>query len=380
MINSMNSDIKNKTDVCILGIESSCDETAAAVVKNGREVKSNVIASQIEIHTKYGGVVPEIASRKHVEAVTPVVRQALEEAQMTLQEVDAIAVTYGPGLVGALLVGVSFAKSLAFATGKPLIGVHHIEGHICSNYIQYPELTPPFVCLVASGGHSHLTLVKDYGVYDILGQTRDDAAGEAFDKVARVLGLGYPGGPAIDRAAREGDPKAFDFPRAKIPDAPYDFSFSGLKSTVLNLVNQYRMKQNGAEAGDGLPVNNIAASFQQAVVDVLTQHTMEAVRDTGVKKVAIAGGVASNTLLRESLEAACRAEGCDFFRPAPVLCTDNAAMIAGAAYFELQRGIRHDMSLNAKPNLPLGERERRFHGVNMQTPGKKNVTGESAHA
>ncbi|MBR0090865.1 MAG: tRNA (adenosine(37)-N6)-threonylcarbamoyltransferase complex transferase subunit TsaD [Lachnospiraceae bacterium] len=368
MIDSMNQGKKDKTDVCILGIETSCDETAAAVVINGREVKSNVIASQIDIHTKFGGVVPEIASRKHVEAVTPVVAQALQEAGMRLAEVDAIAVTYGPGLVGALLVGVSFAKSLAFATGKPLIGVHHIEGHICSNYIQYPELTPPFVCLVASGGHSHLTLVKDYGVYDILGQTRDDAAGEAFDKVARVLGLGYPGGPAIDRAAKEGNPEAFDFPRAKIPDAPYDFSFSGLKSTVLNLVNRYRMKQGDDQTKDGLPVHDIAASFRKAVVDVLLQHTMEAVRDTGVKKVAIAGGVASNALLRESLEAACKAEGCAFFRPAPVLCTDNAAMIAGAAYYEMQRGISHDMSLNAKPNLPLGDRERRFHGVHMRRP------------
>ena len=353
----MGKNAEQTTDRIILGIESSCDETAAAVVRNGREVLSNVISSQIDIHTQFGGVVPEIASRKHVEAVSYVTAQALKEAGLSLEEVDAIGVTCGPGLVGALLVGVSFAKALAFATDKPLIGVHHIEGHICSNYIEYPELEPPFVCLVASGGHSHLALVKDYGVYDILGQTRDDAAGEAFDKVARVLGLGYPGGPAIDRAAKEGNPKAFDFPRAKIPDAPYDFSFSGLKSTVLNVVNQAKMREETLSAPD------LAASFQQAVVDVLTEHTMAAVRDTGVKKVAIAGGVASNTRLRESLEDACRAEGCDFFRPAPVLCTDNAAMIAGAAFFELQRGITHDMSLNAQPNLPLGDRERRFHGM-----------------
>lgn len=352
----------------ILAIESSCDETAAAVVSDGRKVRSNIIASQIDIHTLYGGVVPEIASRKHVESITGVVRHALTEASCGLDDIDAIAVTYGPGLVGALLVGVSFAKSLAFARGLPLIGVHHIEGHICSNFIEYEELTPPFICLVASGGHSHLVLVRDFGVYDIIGQTRDDAAGEAFDKVARVLGLGYPGGPAVDKAARKGNALAFDFPHAKIPDAPYDFSFSGLKSTVLNQVNRMRMKEDTPGAAP-LPVADLAASFQKAVVDVLCAHTMEAAREYGCEKVAIAGGVAANTALRKALEEACAAEGKTFYRPAPVLCTDNAAMIASAAYFAAAKNdaccdaATHpaDMRLNARPNLALGERERRFH-------------------
>ena len=347
------------SDINILAIESSCDETAAAVVCNGRQVRSNIIASQIDIHTLYGGVVPEIASRKHTECISGVVARALTEAGCNKDDIDAIAVTYGPGLVGALLVGVSFAKALAFAWEKPLIGVHHIEGHICSNYIEYPDLEPPFVCLVASGGHSHLVYVKDFGVYDIIGQTRDDAAGEAFDKVARVLGLGYPGGPAIDKAAREGNDGAFPFPHAKIPDAPYDFSFSGVKSAVLNLVNQMRMKDENAP----LPVADIAASFQRCVVDVLTEHTVSAAEQLGCDRVAIAGGVASNTCLRESLAAACTAKGYTFFRPAPVLCTDNAAMIASAGYYEFMKGMRADMSLNAMPNLALGQRERRFHNT-----------------
>ena len=347
------------SDINILAIESSCDETAAAVVTNGRQVRSNIIASQIDIHTLYGGVVPEIASRKHTECINGVVTRALTEAGCHKDDIDAIAVTYGPGLVGALLVGVSFAKALAFAWDKPLVGVHHIEGHICSNYIEYPDLEPPFVCLVASGGHSHLVYVKDFGVYDIIGQTRDDAAGEAFDKVARVLGLGYPGGPAIDKAARGGNDGAFPFPHAKIPDAPYDFSFSGVKSAVLNLVNQMRMKDENAP----LPVADIAASFQRCVVDVLTEHTVSAAWQLGCDRVAIAGGVASNTCLRESLAAACTAKGYTFFRPAPVLCTDNAAMIASAGYYEFMKGMRADMSLNAMPNLALGQRERRFHNT-----------------
>lgn len=356
------------SDVTILAIESSCDETAAAVVTNGRHVRSNVIASQIDIHTLYGGVVPEIASRKHVENINVVVREALREAGCTKDDIDAVAVTYGPGLVGALLVGVSFAKSLAFAWEKPLVGVHHIEGHICSNYIGYPELAPPFVCLVASGGHSHLVYVKDYGVYDILGQTRDDAAGEAFDKVARVLGLGYPGGPAIDRAAKNGNDGAYDFPHAKIPDAPYDFSFSGLKSAVLNLVNRMRHTSSRDAAGQSMPIPeetvcDIAASFQKAVVDVLTAHTIEAALKSGCGKVAIAGGVASNTCLRSALETACKENGLFFYRPAPVLCTDNAAMIGSAAFFEYGKGCVHEMDLNAMPNLALGLRERRFHNT-----------------
>lgn len=348
------------SDTTILAIESSCDETAAAVVTNGRQVRSNVIASQIDIHTLYGGVVPEIASRKHVEKIDAVVRMALKEAGCGKDDIDAVAVTYGPGLVGALLVGVSFAKALSFAWDKPLVGVHHIEGHICSNYIEYPALAPPFVCLVASGGHSHLVLVKDFGVYDILGQTRDDAAGEAFDKVARVLSLGYPGGPAIDRAAKNGNDTAYSFPHAKIPDAPYDFSFSGLKSAVLNLVNQMRM---GNKELTEQTVSDIAASFQKAVVDVLCAHTIEAARESGCGRVAIAGGVASNTCLRASLENACKENGLSFYRPQPVLCTDNAAMIGSAAFYEYEKGTRHAMDLNAMPNLALGLRERRFHNT-----------------
>ena len=381
-----------KKEIIVLGIESSCDETAAAVVADGRRMLSNVIASQIKIHQEYGGVVPEIASREHVGHIDGVVRDALKEAGCTLDDIDAIAVTYGPGLVGALLVGVSFAKALAFATDKPLVGVHHIEGHICANYIEYPDLEPPYVCLVASGGHSHLVLVKDYGTYEIIGATRDDAAGEAFDKVARVLGLKYPGGPSIDTAARGGDEHAFVIPHAKIPDAPYDFSFSGVKSTVLNLVNRYKMKsllkseqidnktqvigdanQKSEDAVLGkLPVADIAASFQRAVVDVLSEHIISAAQEYDVQKVAIAGGVASNSCLRETLEKECAAKGFSFYRPSPILCTDNAAMIASAGYFAYERGETAGMNLNAMPNLPLGERERRFHAQSIYGKNRRN--------
>ncbi|WP_029323061.1 tRNA (adenosine(37)-N6)-threonylcarbamoyltransferase complex transferase subunit TsaD [Butyrivibrio sp. AE3004] len=347
---------KNEKDITILAIESSCDETAAAVVRNGREVLSNVISSQIALHTIYGGVVPEIASRKHVEKINGCVRAALKDANMKLEDIDAIAVTYGPGLVGALLVGVSEAKALSFVTGKPLVGVHHIEGHICANYIEDKELQPPFMCLVASGGHSHLVYVKDYGEYDIIGQTRDDAAGEAFDKVARAIGLGYPGGPKVDAAAKLGNPEAISFPRAKTTEKSYDFSFSGLKSAVLNYLNQAEMK------GEEVNKNDVAASFQKAVVDVLTEHTMEAAKEYGCDKIAIAGGVASNSALRERLENECQSRGYTFFRPSPVLCTDNAAMIGSAGYYEYLKGARSGMDLNAVPNLPLGNRERRYHG------------------
>ena len=343
-------------DVTILAIESSCDETAAAVVRNGREVLSNIISSQIALHTVYGGVVPEIASRKHVEKINGCIRAALSEAGLSLQDIDVIAVTYGPGLVGALLVGVSEAKAISFATGKPLIGVHHIEGHISANFIENKDLEPPFVCLVVSGGHSHLVVVRDYGEYEIIGQTRDDAAGEAFDKVARAIGLGYPGGPKIDKAAREGNPDAFSFPQAKIPDAEYDFSFSGLKSSVLNLINQSKMQ------GQELNCNDVAASFQKAVVEVLAEHAIKACREYGYDKLAIAGGVASNTALRELCEKRCREENIRFYRPSPVLCTDNAAMIGAAAYYEYIKGVRFGLDMNAVPNLPLGDRERRFHG------------------
>ena len=337
-------------DVIILAIESSCDETAAAVVKNGREVLSNVISSQIDLHTLYGGVVPEIASRKHIEKINQVVEQALSEAHMTWDDITAIAVTYGPGLVGALLVGVSFAKALAFALKKPLIGVHHIEGHISANYIQNKELEPPFMCLVVSGGHSHLVKVKDYGEYEILGRTRDDAAGEAFDKVARAIGLGYPGGPKIDKISNEGNPEAIAFPRAKVADNEYDFSFSGLKSAVLNYLNSCEMK------GETVNQADVAASFQKAVVDVLVGHSMTALERYGFKKFAIAGGVASNTHLRAAMIEACEKQGVEFYHPSPVLCTDNAAMIGAAAYYEYQKGTRHGWDLNAVPNLKLGER------------------------
>ena len=337
-------------DINILAIESSCDETAAAVVRNGRTVLSNVISSQIDLHTIYGGVVPEIASRKHTENINPVVREALSTAGMKLSDVDAIAVTYGPGLVGALLVGVSFAKAVSFASGKPLIGVHHIEGHISANYIENKDLEPPFICLVVSGGHSHLVKVKDYGEYEILGRTRDDAAGEAFDKVARAIGLGYPCGPKIDKVSKEGNPDAIAFPRAKVEGSVYDFSFSGLKSAVLNYLNQCEMK------GESYVQADVAASFQKAVVDVLTEHSMTAIREAGMKKFALAGGVASNSALRASMEEACAKEGIEFYRPSPILCTDNAAMIGAAAYYEYLKGNFSTYDLNAIPALKLGER------------------------
>ena len=337
-------------DVKILAIESSCDETAAAVVVNGREVKSNIIYSQIALHTEYGGVVPEIASRKHIEKVNQVIDQALKEADSTLDDIDAIAVTYGPGLVGALLVGVSAAKSIAFAKDIPLVGVHHIEGHISANFIENKELEPPFVCLVVSGGHSHLVVVKDYGEYEILGRTRDDAAGEAFDKVARAIGLGYPGGPKIDRVAKEGNPEAIHFPRAKVDDGVYDFSFSGLKSAVLNYINQAQMR------GEEINVPDVAASFQKAVTDVLVEHSMDAVKAYGLNKFAIAGGVASNSSLRAAMKEACDRNGIEFYYPSPVYCTDNAAMIGVTGYYEYIKGVRSGYDLNAVPALKLGER------------------------
>lgn len=333
-----------------MGIESSCDETAAAVVKNGREVLSNVISSQIELHAEYGGVVPEIASRKHIEQINQVIETALVQAKTDLKELDAIAVTYGPGLVGPLLVGVSAAKAVSFATGIPLIGVHHIEGHISANFIENKGLEPPFVCLVASGGHSHLAVVKDYGVYDLIGQTRDDAAGEAFDKVARAIGLGYPGGPKIDRLSKEGNPDAIPFPRAKVEGSEYDFSFSGLKSAVLNYLNACRMREETVNAAD------VAASFQKAVVDVLTEHSLKAVEACGYDKFAIAGGVAANSFLRTAFEKECEKRGISFYRPSPVFCTDNGAMIAVAGYYEYEKGVRSGYDLNAVPNLKLGER------------------------
>ena len=337
-------------DVLILGIESSCDETAASVVKNGREVLSNVISSQIDLHTLYGGVVPEIASRKHIERINQVIRQALSEADVTLDDLDAIGVTYGPGLVGALLVGVAEAKAIAWAKKLPLVGVHHIEGHISANYIENKDLEPPFLCEIISGGHTHLVIVKDYGEFEILGRTRDDAAGEAFDKVARAIGLGYPGGPKVDKLAKEGNPDAIFFPRAHVDEAPYDFSFSGLKSAVLNYLNKAKM------TGEEVNRADVAASFQQSVIDVLVDNAMRAAKDYDMHVLALAGGVASNSALRKAFEEACAKKKIKLYRPSPVYCTDNAAMIGSAAYYEFINGRISGWDLNAVPNLKLGER------------------------
>ncbi|MCR5008756.1 MAG: tRNA (adenosine(37)-N6)-threonylcarbamoyltransferase complex transferase subunit TsaD [Oribacterium sp.] len=337
-------------DINILGIESSCDETAAAVIRNGREVRSNIISSQIAIHTEYGGVVPEIASRKHIEKIDDVISLALKEADCTFDDIDAIAVTYGPGLVGALLVGVAEAKALSFALNKPLVGIHHIEGHISANYIENKDLEPPFACLIVSGGHTHLVVVEDYGKYEIVGRSRDDAAGEAFDKVARAVGLGYPGGPKIDKAARSGDPHAIDFPRGTVADNPYDFSFSGIKSAVLNYINKAKMKE------ETINVPDLCASFQEAVTDSLVSRAIGLCKERGYKKLAIAGGVASNSHIRSKLESECAENGISFYRPSPVLCTDNAAMIGCAGYYEYLKGRRDGLDLNACPGLKLGER------------------------
>ena len=342
--------MKEIRDINILAIESSCDETAAAVVHNGREVLSNIISSQIALHTLYGGVVPEIASRKHIEKINQVIEAALAEAKMTLEDMTAVAVTYGPGLVGALLVGVAEAKAIAYGAKKPLVGVHHIEGHVSANFIEHPDLEPPFVCLIVSGGHTHLVIVRDYGEFEIIGRTMDDAAGEAFDKVARAVGLGYPGGPKVDRAAKEGNPHAIEFPRARVGGSEYDFSFSGMKSAVLNYINQAQMK------GEAISVPDLCASFQNAVVDVLVSRAVAAAKEFGYDKLAIAGGVASNSALREGMRKACEREGLKLYYPSPIYCTDNAAMIGAAAYYEYINGARAGWDLNAVPNLKLGER------------------------
>lgn len=330
----------------ILAIESSCDETAAAIVADGREVRSSIIASQIPLHAMYGGVVPEIASRKHVESVDPVVREALSQANLTLADVDAIAVTYGPGLVGALLVGVAYAKALAYAENKPLIPVNHIEGHVSANYIAHPDLEPPFVCLIASGGHSHIVRVDDYGAYTLLGQTMDDAAGEAFDKAARVLNLPYPGGPLLDKLSKEGNPMALQLPHVKI-SGRYDYSFSGLKTALINRVHALRQK------GDDIPAADIAASFQHAVVELLSDKAILAALDTGAETVALAGGVASNSGLRAAMARKCEQHGLRLLMPPPILCTDNAAMIGSAAYYRLMKRELADLDLNACPSLRL---------------------------
>lgn len=334
----------------ILAIESSCDETAAAVVVNGREVLSNIISSQIDIHKKFGGVVPEVASRKHIEAISAVIDEALEVAGVTFKDIDAVAVTYGPGLVGALLVGLQYAKALAYSLGIPLIGVNHIEGHISANFIQYKELEPPFVTLVVSGGHTFIVHMKDYGDFEVMGQTRDDAAGEAYDKVARAIGLGYPGGPKIDKLAKEGNENAIKFPRANFHEESLDFSFSGIKSAVLNYLNKLEMK------GESYNQADVAASFQKSVVDVLVDNAMKACKIKAVDKIAIAGGVAANSYLRNAMMKRGEKEGIKVLFPEMILCTDNAAMIGSAAYFEYLKGRVSDLTLNATPNLKLGQR------------------------
>lgn len=339
--------MEQKKDILILAIESSCDETAAAVVKNGRDVLSNVINSQIDIHKRYGGVVPEIASRCHLEAIDTVIDEALAQAGVTLDALDAVAVTYGPGLVGALLVGVSEAKAIAYAAKKPLIAVHHIRGHIMANLIAHKELEPPFLCLVASGGHSHIVHVKSYTDFSVLGRTCDDAAGEAYDKVARVLGLGYPGGPLIDKLAKEGDPAAVQFPRVRMAN-PLDFSFSGVKTAVINHLHKLEQK------GEAYNKADIAASFQAAVVDVLCSHTVQAALEAGADKCALAGGVAANSALRAQMERVCGEHGISFYVPPMALCTDNAAMIGCAAYYQYLCGDFAGLDLNAVASLELG--------------------------
>lgn len=334
-------------DVYILGIESSCDETAAAVVKNGREVLSNIISSQIVIHRKFGGVVPEIASRKHIENIMPVIDEALQQANVSLEDIDAVAVTYGPGLVGALLVGLSAAKSLAWATDKPLIGVNHLEGHVFANFLTDPELEPPFMALVVSGGHTALLKVTGYNSFEMLGQTRDDAAGEAFDKIARVMGLQYPGGPEIEKLALDGNLHAIEFPIAKL-DAPYEFSFSGLKSAVINYLHNQEQAKREVNRAD------VAASFQNAVVDALVQKAVRAMKDTGLKKIVLAGGVSANKTLQTTLAQAMTKIGAELVHPMPILCTDNAVMIACRGYFMYQAGIESPLDLNAVPSLKLG--------------------------
>lgn len=337
-------------DVYVLGIETSCDETSAAVVKNGRIILSNVISSQVELHSKYGGVVPEIASRRHLELIIPVIDQAVQEAGVDLNDIGLFGVTYGPGLAGALLVGLAAAKGLAFALNKPLVGVHHIEGHIAANYLEYAELEPPFMCLVVSGGHSHIVNVKDYDVFEILGQTRDDAAGEAFDKVARAIGLGYPGGPLIDKAAANGNANAVKFPRVYFEKNSFDFSFSGVKTAVINYLNSTTQKGLQFDTAD------IAASFQQAVIDVLVNNTISAAKSYDAGKIALAGGVSANSLLRKQMKNEGEKAGITVYFPKPVLCTDNAAMIACAAYYEFIIGKSHGLDLNAVPGLKLGHK------------------------
>lgn len=336
----------------ILSIETSCDETAVAIIEDGRRILANRIYSQIDIHQKYGGVVPEIASRNHIIKLPYIIDEALAESKLTLREIDAIGVTKGPGLIGALLIGLSTAKAMAYSLKIPLIGVHHIEGHIAANFLDYPELEPPFLTLVVSGGHSHLIMVDDYQSFEVLGKTKDDAAGEAFDKVARVLGLGYPGGPAIDAAAKLGNPQAIAFPRVTLEKDSLDFSFSGLKSAVLNYLNKCKMKEID------INVNDVAASFQIAVVEVLVEKTIRAAKNVGIGKIAMAGGVSSNSLLRAKMTTAAVENKMSLYYPKSILCTDNAAMIGSMAYYNYQNGRISDLELNGIPALKIG-RERK---------------------
>lgn len=335
-------------DLTTLAIESSCDETSIAIVKNGREVLSEVTDSQVPIHTKFGGVVPEIASRNHISNINYVYEKALVDANMKIADIDFISVSNRPGLVGALLVGVSFAKALAFATDKPIVGVHHIRGHICANFIAHKELEPPFICLIISGGHSHIVKVDDYTKFTVLAKTRDDAAGEAFDKVARCLDLGYPGGPKIDKLATEGNPNAIDFPKAKFENS-LDFSFSGIKSAVLNYMNTMKMKNLQVNKAD------VAASFQKSVVDILSENLIKASDVYGIDKIAIAGGVSANSALRENIEKLAQENGKKFYYPPLSLCTDNGAMIGSSGYFEYLAGNVSDMSMNAYATYDIGK-------------------------
>lgn len=341
---------ENNPEYIVLGIESSCDETSAAVVKGGREILSNVISSQIDIHKKFGGVVPEVASRKHVELIDVVIQEALDEANITLKDIDIVGATYGPGLVGALLVGLSAGKAIAYAGKKKFVGVNHIEGHICADFLAHRELEPPFVCLVVSGGHTNIVYMEDYGRFEIMGRTRDDAAGEAYDKIARAIGLGYPGGPLIDKLAKSGDKNAVSFPRVHLRDGSLDFSFSGLKTAVLNYLNKEKMQGNEVNTAD------VAASFQEAVIDILVENAILASTQKKVNRIGVAGGVAANSRLRERLSEEGKKHGIAVYFPPPILCTDNAAMIASAAYYEYLNGRESDMYLNANPSLKLGER------------------------
>ncbi len=330
-----------------LAIETSCDETSCSVLKDGREILSNIISSQIPIHRKFGGVVPEIASRKHIESINNIVQEALDEAQVGFNDIDLIGVTQGPGLVGALLIGISTAKALAYGLDKPIVGVNHIEGHVCANYIEHKDLEPPFTCLIVSGGHTYLVYVNDYTDYELIGRTRDDAAGEAFDKVARSLGLPYPGGPVIDKLSKEGNKDAIKFPRVFLEKDSYDFSFSGLKTSVLNYLNQREQK------GEEIIIEDVAASFQQAVLDVLVDKSFRLAKEKNSKKIVLAGGVASNEGLRSMMEERAKEENMDILYPSRTLCTDNAAMIASAAYFNYKKGNVSDLYLNVIPNLSL---------------------------